>query len=89
MGMETSPLQLTPEMRAALIAHPGEALYIADKETGKVYLVFEQGAVPELEEEYIRDGIELARQQITRGEVSSLSIDEVIAKAQQRQAARS
>ncbi|HEY3393796.1 MAG TPA: hypothetical protein VGK58_13880 [Lacipirellulaceae bacterium] len=87
--METSPLQLTPEMRAALIAHPGEALHIADKETGKVYLVFEQGTVPELEEEYIRDGIEVAREQIARGEVSSASINEVIAKAQQRQAARS
>jgi hypothetical protein len=87
--METSPLQLTPEMREALLAHPGAALHIADKETGKVYLVFEQGAVPELEEEYIRDGIELARQQIARGEVSSASIDEVIAKAQQHQAARS
>ena len=76
-------------MRAALLAHPGEALHITDKETGKVYLVFEQGMVPKLEEDYIRDGLQLAREQIARGEVSLAPIDEVIAKAQQRHAARS
>jgi hypothetical protein len=34
-----------------------------------VYLLVEQGEFPELEEEYIRDGVELAREQIARGEV--------------------
>ncbi|HJQ80440.1 MAG TPA: hypothetical protein VJ828_10820 [Lacipirellulaceae bacterium] len=79
--METSTLQLTPEMRAALAAHPGEALHIADKEMGKVYLVVEQGAFPELEEEYIRDGLDLARGQFARGQISTASIAEIIAKA--------
>jgi hypothetical protein len=66
--METAPLQLTPEMRAALLANPGEALHIADKETGKVYLVFEQGTVPELEEEYVRARLEEGFSAIERGE---------------------
>jgi hypothetical protein len=87
--MENSNLQLTPEQRAALLAHPGEPLHIADQETRRVYLLFEQGAFPELEEEYIRQGLETARAQIAGGEISTASIDEVIAKAQARQSTRS
>jgi hypothetical protein len=87
--METLPLQLTPEMRAALIAHPGEALHIADKETGKIYLVVEQGVFPGLEAEYIRDGLDLAREQIARGQVSTASITQIVAKAKQQQPAKS
>jgi hypothetical protein len=79
--MDTSHLQLTPEMRAALLAHPGEPLHIADDKTRKVYLVIEQGACPELEDDYIREGLDLARNQIGRGEVSTTSIGQVIAKA--------
>jgi hypothetical protein len=82
--MDTSQLQLTPEMRAALLAHPGEPLHIADEETRKVYVVVEQGIFPELEEEYIRVGLEYARDQIDRGEVSTASIDQIIAKAKDR-----
>jgi hypothetical protein len=77
--MDTSHLRLTPEMRAALLARPGEPLHIADDETHKVYLVIEQGACPEVEDDYIRDGLELARNQIARGEVSNSTIDQIIA----------
>ena len=80
MVMQTSNLQLTPEQRQALLVHPGQPVHIADEETRKVYLLLEQGAFPELEEEYIRQGLELAREQIARGEVSTASIDEVIAR---------
>jgi hypothetical protein len=83
--MDTSHLRLTPEMRAALLARPGEPLHIADDETHKVYLVIEQGACPEVEDDYIRDGLELARNQIARGEVSNSTIDQIIAKAKERQ----
>ncbi len=81
--METSNLQLTPEMREALLANPGLPVHIADEATRKVYLLVEQGAYPELEEEYVRQGLELARSQIARGEVSTATIDEVIDKARQ------
>jgi hypothetical protein len=87
--MATVNLQLTPEQREALSATPDGAVHIADEETGKVYLLCEQGTLPELEEEYIRHGLEVARDQIARGEVSTASIDEVIAKARQRQSAAS
>jgi len=87
--MDSSKLQLTPEQRQALAAHPGQPVHIEDGETQKVYLLIEQGVVPTLEEEYIRQGLETARGQIARGEVSSASIGQVIAEAERRHASRS
>lgn len=66
--MDTSHLQLTAEMRAALLAHPGEPLHIADEETRKVYVVVEQGMFPEVEEEYIRSRLEEGFAAAERGE---------------------
>ena len=66
--MEASNLQLTPEQRQALLAHPGEPVHIADETTRKVYLLFEQGAFPELEEELIRARLEEGFAAIERGE---------------------
>lgn len=74
--METTNLQLTPELRQAVLAHPDEPVYIADQETGKVFVLVEQGRFPELDEEYIRDGLEHARDQIARGETSKAKLDE-------------
>lgn len=82
--MEISNIQLTPEQRQALAARPGEPIHIADEETQKVYLLVEEGAVPTLDEEYIRQGVEVARGQIARGEVSTASIEAVIAEAERR-----
>lgn len=83
--MSSQPLQLTPELRAALLAHPGEPLHIADAELRKVFIVIEQGTFPELEEEYVRSGLELAREQIARGEISNTPIASLIAEAQRRE----
>ena len=79
--MKTSHLQLTPEQRQALAVHPGEPIHIQDAQTKRVYLLFEAGSCSELEEAYIRDGLELARDQITRGEISEATVEDVIAKA--------
>jgi hypothetical protein len=81
--METSDVQLTPEQRAALLAHPGEPLHIADSETRKVYLLFEQGAFPELEEEYVRARLDEGFAAIERGEVEEW--DSASIKAEGRQ----
>lgn len=83
--METTNFQLTPEQRQVLAGRPDEPLYIEDAETRKTYVLIEQGKVPELEEEYIREGLAVARDQIARGDVSTASIDEVIVKARQHQ----
>jgi hypothetical protein len=80
--METTNIQLTPQQREALSISPGQPIHISDSETRKVYLLLEQGTLPELEEDYVREGLEVARAEIGRGEVSTASIDEVIEKAQ-------
>ena len=82
--MDTSGLELTPAQRQALLAQPDAPVYISDRETRKVYMLVEKGRFPELEEEYIRDGLELAREQIARGETSNATLEEVITKAQRR-----
>jgi hypothetical protein len=81
--MSHTELQLTPEQREALSTNPGHPIHIADHETRKVYMIVERGVLPELEDDYIREGLELARGQISRGELSSLPIADVISKAQQ------
>ena len=81
--MPTTHLQLTSEQREALQLNSGQPVHIVDQATHKVYVLLEQGACPDLEEEYIRAGLESAREQIARGEISTASIGEVIAKAQQ------
>ena len=52
--METSNIQLTPEQRAAIAAHPDQPVYIEDAESRATYLLLKAGKFPELEEEYIR-----------------------------------
>ncbi|MFO0791912.1 MAG: hypothetical protein U0805_20815 [Pirellulales bacterium] len=81
--MQTTNLQLTPEQREALQMNSGQPIHIVDQTTHKIYVLLEQGDCPELEEGYIREGLEVARRQIAGGEVSTASIGEVIAKAQQ------
>jgi hypothetical protein len=76
MVMEACNPQLTPEIRQALAAHPDEPLYIADAETQKVYVILEKGQFPQLEDDYIREGLELAREQIAQGETSTASAGE-------------
>lgn len=75
--MDTSPLQLTPEMRDALAANPDTPAYICDEQTRRVYLLMEQGKFPELEEEYIRACLEEARMSIERGEIEEWDVDSI------------
>jgi hypothetical protein len=66
------------------LAQPDAPVYISDRETRKVYVLCEQGHFPDLEEEYIRAGLELAREQIAQGKTSTATVQEVIAKAERR-----
>ena len=86
--MEACNPQLTPEIRQALAAHPDEPLYIADAETQKIYVILEKGQFPQLEGDYIREGLDFAREQIARGETSIATIQEIIAEAQRRDSSR-
>jgi hypothetical protein len=80
--MDTSPLELTAAQRDALLAQPDAPVYIADQQTRKIYMLIEKGRFPELEEDYVREGLELARDQIARGESSNSSVEEIVSKAQ-------
>jgi hypothetical protein len=86
--MDACNPQLSPELRQALAAHPNEQLYIEDAETRKIYVLVEKGKFPQLEENYIRDGLNSAREQIARGETSTANIQEIIAEAQRRHSSR-
>jgi hypothetical protein len=66
--MDTSNVQLTPEQRAAIVAHPDQPLYIEDAETRETYLLVKTGKFPELEEDYIRARLEEGFAAIERGE---------------------
>ena len=56
-------------MRQALAAHPDEPVYIADEATRRVFVLFEKGKFPELEDAYIRERLEEGFAAIERGEV--------------------
>jgi hypothetical protein len=82
--MQTSNLQLSPEQRAAILAHPGEPVHIADEATRKVYLLIEQGAFPELEEEYIRSKLDEGFAASDRGEEEDWDSESIKAEGRRR-----
>jgi hypothetical protein len=67
--MDLANLELTPQQRNALLAQPDSPVYISDRETKKVYVLFEQGKFPALEEAYIRDRLEEGFAAVERGDV--------------------
>jgi len=85
------PIDLTPEQRQAALANEGQPLHIHDTESQKVFLLIEQGVEPTLDEEYIRQGLQVARQQIEREEFADgdteRNIEAVISEAKRRHSA--
>jgi hypothetical protein len=75
--MDLSNLELTPQQRNALAAQPDSPVYISDRETKKVYVLFEQGKFPELEEAYIRDRLEEGFAAVERGEVEEWDAESI------------
>jgi hypothetical protein len=69
--------EFTPEQLQLLRATGGKPLHVPVKETNKVYLVVEEGAISTLDEDYIRQGLAHAAAQIERGEVADWDIDEI------------
>lgn len=69
--------EFTREQIRVLQTHPGEPLQVPVKETNKVYLVIEKGAVPSLDEDYIRQGLAQAAEQAARGEEDDWDVEEI------------
>jgi hypothetical protein len=81
MGMDTSNVQLTPEQRAAIAAHPDQPLYIEDSHTRETYLIVKAGRFPELEEEYVRARLEEGFAAIERGDEEDWDSSSIKAEA--------
>jgi hypothetical protein len=79
---------ITPQMRSALAASGGAPIQVQDPETLQVYLVSEKPIEVTLDEEYIRQGVQVARDQFARGEYSAWDMDATIAEAKRRHAER-
>jgi hypothetical protein len=69
--------EFTPEQVQLLQRQQGEPLQVPVKETKKVYLVIEEGVIPTLDEDYIRQGLALAAEQASRGEESEWDVEEI------------
>jgi hypothetical protein len=59
--------EFTPEQLQVLQSQQGQALHIPVAETNKVYLLVEEGMLPTLDEDYIRQGLTHAAEQAARG----------------------
>jgi hypothetical protein len=76
--METeTPFEFTPQQIQFLENRGGEPIHVSVKSTKKVYLVVEQGILPAIDEEYIREGLAHAAAQVERGEVGEWNAEEI------------
>jgi hypothetical protein len=78
--MDTSNLQLSPELRAAIAARPDTPLYIEDAESQKTYLLIESGKFPDLQEDLVRKKITEGYAAIERDEVEEWDADSIKAE---------
>ena len=69
--------EFTPEQVEILHNNGGEPVHVQVKETNKVYLVIEQGEIPTLDDDYIRQGLEEAARAVERGEVADWDVEEI------------
>jgi hypothetical protein len=67
-----------------LETNSGEPLHVSVKSTNKVYLVIEQGTLPSLDEDFIRNGLAHAAAQAERGEIGDWNADEIKAAGRER-----
>jgi hypothetical protein len=81
-------LKLTDEMRQALAARPSGPIPIEDDQTQGQYVLLKKEEYLRLHEDYIRRELQVAFDQVDRGEVDDLDMSAVLAEAHRRYAAR-
>ncbi len=84
----TPKLTSTDEIRSALERDPTKPVRVLDDQTNKVYLIFDEHALPTLWEDFIRREVPRGLQPLDRGEGQPLDIEATIAEAHRRHAAR-
>lgn len=75
--MDASLPPLPPELRDALDAQGGSPLYIRDEQTQKVYSLVEEPANFVIDNEYLREKLREADEDIAAGRVEPWEIDSI------------
>ena len=81
-------LKLTNEMRQALALRPDGPIPIEDDQTQNQYVLLTKEDYIRLHDDYVRRELQVAFDQVDRGEVSDLDMSAVLAEAHRRYAAR-
>jgi hypothetical protein len=79
MAMRSLPdrFEFTPDQLRLLQSRPGQPLHVSVDANNKVYLVIEEGLIPTLDDEYIRQGLSHAALQAENGQEREWSADEI------------
>jgi hypothetical protein len=80
--------KLTDEMRRALVAKAGEPIAVVDDLTNEQYALISKNEYCRLNDEFIRRELQVSIDQVARGEVSELKMDEILAEAHRRHSAQ-
>lgn len=83
-----TPPKLTDEMRQALAARPDVPIPVQDDQTQDLYVLLTKEDYCRLHDDYIRRELQVAFDQVDRGEVSDLDMDALLVEAHRRYAAR-
>jgi hypothetical protein len=83
----TTP-KLTDEMRQALAARPGGPIPIADDQSPNFYILLTKDDYCRLHDDYVRKELQIAFDQVDRGDVGELDMDALLTEAHRRYAAR-
>jgi hypothetical protein len=79
--METTYTPLPAELRPILMSRGDEPLQLFDEQTQKVYVLVEQPPAPPMDDDHIRKLLAEADEDIARGDVALLDIEEIKAEA--------
>lgn len=80
--------KLTDEMRCALAARDGGPTAVVDEQTGDQYALMPIDDYCRLSDDCIRSALRVSLDQVARGEVSELNMNEILAEAHRRHADR-
>jgi hypothetical protein len=81
-------LKLTDEMRQALASRPAGPIPIEDDQTQNQYVLLTKDDYFRLHDDYVRRELQVAFDQVDRGEVSDLDMNELLTEAHRRYTAR-
>jgi hypothetical protein len=78
--------KLTDEMRQALAIRPDGPIPIEDDKTQSFYVLLTKDDYCRLHDDYVRRELQVAFDQVDRGEISDLNMNELLVEAHRRHA---